>query len=154
MLRLAAEFVVTMLRVGAAARLIARYAICFLRTSYVPCKSHHAIIQNRRLSASPCLTLGISVCLQLPAVITFLPLPLSACSLLPLAEIVKPLLQRIIRNLETGLAEDPACRVHLYFSSEAHLQGLRNVLLISGLASNRNVANTLESLGLLMWSSV
>lgn len=47
--------------------------------------------------------------------------------------IVRPLLNRIIGNLEQGLAENPPSRVTLYFSSESHIHSLRNVLLLSGI---------------------
>jgi len=62
--------------------------------------------------------------------------------------IVKPLLRRIIHNLESGLDEEPESRVHLYFSSESHLHSLRNVFLLSGLPSNNTCATTLEAIEL------
>jgi inositol hexakisphosphate/diphosphoinositol-pentakisphosphate kinase len=46
--------------------------------------------------------------------------------------IVRPLLNRIISNLEQGLSDNPPHRVTLYFSSESHIHSLRNVLLLSG----------------------
>jgi inositol hexakisphosphate/diphosphoinositol-pentakisphosphate kinase len=62
--------------------------------------------------------------------------------------VVQPLLNRMVRNLETGLEDQPASRAFFYFSSESHLHCLRNVLLLSGIPENETVANILESLEL------
>jgi hypothetical protein len=62
--------------------------------------------------------------------------------------ITKQLIGRIVSNLEQGLQPRPASRVFLYFSSEAHIHSLRNVLLLSGVAVNRTMAHTLESIEL------
>ncbi len=62
--------------------------------------------------------------------------------------IAKPLLNRIVDNLEAGLQPRPSRRVNLYFSSESHIHALRNVLLLLGCPLNHTVATTLEAMEL------
>jgi len=62
--------------------------------------------------------------------------------------IIQPLLDRIVSNLETGVADSPTSRVHLYFSSEATIHALRNVVLLTNCCQNKTVATVLESLAL------
>ncbi len=57
--------------------------------------------------------------------------------------IVRPLLQRMVTKLESAMSSNCPSRVTLFFSSESHIHALRNVLLLSGIASNRTVATTL-----------
>jgi len=60
----------------------------------------------------------------------------------------RPLLKRMIGQLESALSPRCPSRVTLYFSSESHIHALRNVLLLSGLACNRTVATTLDAIEL------
>lgn len=60
--------------------------------------------------------------------------------------IARPLLQRMIGQLESTLSPRCKSRVSLYFSSESHIHALRNVLLLSGIACNRTVATTLDAI--------
>lgn len=62
--------------------------------------------------------------------------------------IARPLLKRMITDLERGLLDQPTHRVSLYFSSESHIHALRNVLLLCGIADNRTVATTLDAIEL------
>ena len=53
--------------------------------------------------------------------------------------IIRPLLTRVINNLESGLEPHPKTRVWLYFSSESHIHALRNIFLLAGLPANKTV---------------
>lgn len=63
--------------------------------------------------------------------------------------ITHKLLDKIIENLERAKSDATDIpRVFLYFSSESHIHGLRNTMLLSDMPDNKTAATTLEALEL------